>query len=81
MSKEISWQVELMVKPGKMDQFQALTRKMIESAKTEPGTLIYERFVSECGKIIYLYERYADSSSAVSHLLTFRKNTVKSSPA
>ncbi|MYJ95355.1 MAG: antibiotic biosynthesis monooxygenase [Proteobacteria bacterium] len=73
MTSEVSWQVELAVKPGKLDNFRALTREMVESTKDEPGVLLYERFAGDDGKIIYVYERYTDSSSAVSHLLAFGK--------
>lgn len=73
MTNEISWQVELAVRPGKLGNFQALTREMVESTKTEPGVLLYERFIRDDGKVVYVYERYLDSSSAVLHLLAFRK--------
>jgi len=71
MINEASWQVELAIKPGKLDNFRALTREMVESAKDEPGVLLYERFVDDDGRVVYVYERYTDSSSAVSHLLAF----------
>ena len=73
MRGEVSWQVELTVKPGELDNFRALTREMVESTKGEPGVLIYERFISEDGKVVYVYERYADSAAAVAHLLAFGK--------
>jgi hypothetical protein len=73
MCGEISWQVELTVKPGELDNFRALTREMVESTKRESGVLIYERFVSEDDKVVYVYERYADSAAAAAHLLAFGK--------
>lgn len=33
----------------------------------------YERFVSEDGKSVYAYERYADLAAALTHLRTFEK--------
>ena len=71
MTTEVSWQVELAVKPGKLEDFRALTREMVESTRGEPGVLIYERFVSADGQVVYGYERYADSPSAVAHLVAF----------
>ena len=71
MGGEVSWQVELAVKPGEFDNFRALTKEMVESTKGEPGVLIYERFVSKTGKVVYVYERYADSAAAVAHLVAF----------
>ena len=73
MSDEISWQVELAVKPGELDNFRALTRDMIAFAKTEPGVLVYERFVSEDGATVCVYERFVDSASAAAHLMAFSK--------
>lgn len=71
MVDDISWQVELAVKPGELDNFRALTRDMVAFAKSEPGVLVYERFVSQDGMTVYVYERFADSASAVSHLMAF----------
>ena len=73
MSDQISWQVTLAVKPGELDSFRALTNEMVASTRDEPGVLIYERFVSGDGTLVYLYERYVDSSAAAAHLRTFRK--------
>ncbi|MBI3372413.1 MAG: antibiotic biosynthesis monooxygenase [Betaproteobacteria bacterium] len=73
MHAEVSWQVELTVRPGELDNFRTLTSEMVNSTRGEPGVLIYERFVSEDGKFVYLYERYADSAAAVAHLLAFTK--------
>ena len=74
MGGEISWQVELAIRPGEFDNFRTLTSDMVESTKGERGVLIYERFVSEDGKVVYVYERYADSSAAVAHLLVFAQS-------
>ena len=71
MGGEISWQVELAIRPGELDNLRTLTSEMVESTKGERGVLIYERFVSEDGKVVYVYERYADSAAAVAHLLVF----------
>ena len=73
MRDEVSWQVELELKPGRREPFQALTEQMVDVTRGEAGTLIYERFISEDGKTIWLYERYADSAAAVAHLRTFAK--------
>ncbi len=69
MGNEISWQVDLAVKSGELDNYRALTREMVEFTKGEPGTLIYEYFISKDGRFIYVYERYADTAAAVAHLL------------
>jgi quinol monooxygenase YgiN len=73
MSGEVSWLVELVIKPGQLDNFRALTGEMVESSRREAGVLSYQRFVSEDGKFVYAYERYADSAAALAHLGTFEK--------
>ena len=73
MGDHVSWQVELVVKPGELDNFRELTREMVESTRGEPGVLSYERFVSQDGRVVHVYERYADSAAAVAHLRTFGK--------
>jgi len=71
MSGAIAWQVELVIRPGELDNFRTLTSAMVESTQGERGVLIYERFVSADGKVVYVYERYTDSAAAVAHLLAF----------
>src|SRR5262245_36158373 len=46
MSDQISWYVELAVKPSQLDNFQALTGEMVEATRRERGVLAYQRFVS-----------------------------------
>jgi len=71
MSEQISWCVELAVKPGQLDNFVELTREMVKSTRNEPGVLSYQRFVSDDGQRVQAYERYVDSDAALVHLQTF----------
>ena len=71
MGNELSWVVELAVKPGELENFRALMREMVGSTRGESGTLSYEWFVSEDGTTVDIYERYVDSAAAVTHLRTF----------
>jgi (4S)-4-hydroxy-5-phosphonooxypentane-2,3-dione isomerase len=71
MSTEISWRVELSIKPGQSASFQALTGEMVEATQREFGVLSYQRFISEDGKTVHAYERYADSAAALAHLKLF----------
>jgi quinol monooxygenase YgiN len=73
MGREISWHVELRVKPGQLGNFQTLTGEMVAVTQGEPGVLSYQRFANENGTIIHVYERYADSAAAVAHLEVFAK--------
>lgn len=74
MGGQVSWHVELAVRPGRLDNFRALTSEMVESAQSENGVLSYERFVSDNGKVVHVNERYVDSEAAVAHLRAFRKD-------
>jgi len=71
MKDQISWQVELAVKPGQLENFRALTGEMVESTRHEPGVLSYQRFIDDDCRIVHIYERYADSAAAVAHLRIF----------
>ena len=73
MGSQVSWRVELAVKPGELENFRALTREMVEFARSEPGVLIYERFAGKDGKVVHVYERYSDSAAALAHLLDFKQ--------
>jgi len=57
MRNEVSWQVELTVKPNQLKNFRALTKEMVEFTKSEVGVLVYERYVSENGMTVFVYER------------------------
>jgi quinol monooxygenase YgiN len=69
----ISWHVELQVRTGQLDALRALTNEMVESTRSEPGALIYERYISQDRQTVHVYERYVDADAAVAHLLAFGK--------
>lgn len=71
MSTEVSWHVELAVRPGCLDPFVALTAEMVAATRQERGALSYQRFVSDDGARVDVYERYADSAAAFAHLANF----------
>jgi len=73
MNGEIAWRVELAVKPGRLDPFRALTGEMVDFTRGESGVLSYQRFVSDDGTSVHIYERYADSAAALAHLRNFGK--------
>src|SRR5262249_51660155 len=58
---QISWWVELVVRPGCLDEFETLTGEMVASTRVESGVLAYQRFISEDRRTVYVYERYKDS--------------------
>jgi class 3 adenylate cyclase/quinol monooxygenase YgiN len=70
----VSWIEELSVKPGRLEEFLALTNSQVAATRREPGTLVYERFVSDDGSVVHIYERYADSAAVIAHLSRFESD-------
>ena len=68
---QVSWLVELTVRPGRLGDFEKLTGEMVDAASGERGVLAYQRFISEDQQTVYVHERYEDSAAAVAHLRTF----------
>lgn len=80
MDDQISWHVELAVKPGQIENFLALTVEMVQSARDEPGVLNYERFVSDDSKLVHVYERYADFGRSGRTLAKVREELQRTVP-
>jgi quinol monooxygenase YgiN len=74
MAPEVSWWVELAIKPGRLGAFEQLTGEMVRSTRDETGVLSYQRFVTDDGRFVHVYERYADSATASAHLRAFAAN-------
>jgi len=74
MDNDVSWVVEISVKPGQLEVFRALMTDMVASTREEPGALSYRWFVSDDGSTVHIYERYADSAATVTHLQNFGAN-------
>lgn len=71
-SRHVAWMFELAVKPERESDFRALMIEMAEATEgNEPRTLDYEWYVSEDGRRLHLFERYADADAAMVHLGTF----------
>lgn len=67
----VSWNLELDVGEGRLDDFRALMEEMVESTRGEAGALVYEWFIDADGSVCHIYERYADSAAVLAHLGTF----------
>jgi quinol monooxygenase YgiN len=67
MKGHISWVNELAVKDGALETFRALMEEMVSGARSEPGTLDYEWYVSHDGGTVHVVETYADSAAVVAH--------------
>jgi quinol monooxygenase YgiN len=71
MPNTISWNLQMSVRDGRLDEARNLMNEMVASTRKEPGAQGYEWFLSEDGKICHLNERYADSEAAMAHLGNF----------
>lgn len=70
-SATISWNLQLSVNPGKLEEFRSLMHEMVNSTRGEEGCLSYEWFLSDDGSVCHLNERYADSDATLTHLGIF----------
>lgn len=67
MSNKVHLNVSLAIHEGKLGQFQAIAREMVEATRKEPGTLRYEWFLSNDGKRCQLIETYSDDDALLAH--------------
>ena len=75
MSNNVSWLLELNVKPGKFEDFKTLMNEMVGATKqNEPKILNYEWYISDDNSTCHIYERYEDSAAVLAHLASFGKN-------
>ncbi|HEU5211184.1 MAG TPA: antibiotic biosynthesis monooxygenase [Gaiellaceae bacterium] len=71
MSEEISWFLELAVKPNQIDVVRTLIPEMVDSTRNEPGALVYEWSIGDDETAIRSYKRYANSEAVLAHLSAF----------
>ena len=71
MSTAVSWLLRATINNGANDDFRSLMDEMIESARDEPGTTNYEWFIDDSESSFHVYERYADSDAAMTHIGNF----------
>jgi quinol monooxygenase YgiN len=71
MEGQVSWVVELAVKPGELETFKTLMEEMVAGTSTEPQTRNYEWYISDDGGTVHIYEKYADSDAMIAHVSGF----------
>ena len=74
MSDVISWNLQLSVNDGQLDNARALMVEMIEATAQEAGAMGYEWFLSADGTACHINERYRDSAATMEHLGNFGAN-------
>lgn len=68
----VAWMFELTVREGRDADLQALMTEMVASTRRdEPGTLDYEWHLTDDGRQLHIFERYADAAAVMTHLATF----------
>ena len=74
MREDVCWLLQMEVARDGGDALRTLMEEMAAATKAnEPGTLAYEWSLSEDGNRCDLYERYAGSAAALTHLRTFNE--------
>jgi quinol monooxygenase YgiN len=59
--------VDLIIKDGKLDEFEGIAQEMVAGTQKEPGTLGYDWFLSADRKKCRLIETYADANAVLAH--------------
>jgi quinol monooxygenase YgiN len=72
MNAEVSWLYEVDVKRGQIGSFRTLMAELVDSARDEAGTFLYEWSLSDDESAAHIREGYADSAATLSHLARFR---------
>ena len=67
MENTVSWNLQMTVRDGHLDDARELMNEMVSATLEEPGTQGYEWFLSEDGKTCHINERYADSDAVMAH--------------
>ncbi|KDC54769.1 putative quinol monooxygenase [Pseudoalteromonas sp. S3431] len=67
MFKNFGWIVEAKLNAGELENFKAVMNSQVERAKTEPGTLNYQYYMSDDGDIM-VYERFRDLEASHIHI-------------
>ena len=72
MATDISWTLEMSLKPEHEPALTALMTEMVgATSANEAGTLSYEWSLSADGATCHIFERYADSAAVLTHLGAF----------
>ena len=72
MSDNISWNIQLTVNDGHLDDLKSLMAEMIDSTDTnESGTLQYEWFMSDDETTLHVNERYTNADAMMVHIGNF----------
>ena len=71
MTDTVSWNLQVAIRDGQLDNARALMNEMVTATREEPGTLGYEWYLDAAGNTCHIVERYADSDAALVHIANF----------
>jgi quinol monooxygenase YgiN len=71
MSNAVSWNLQLSVKEGQLDNARKLIEEMISGTRDESGARTYECFLNPEGTSCHFLESYTDSDATMIHLGNF----------
>ncbi|WP_428605873.1 putative quinol monooxygenase [Sedimenticola sp.] len=74
MSNTISWNLQLSVREGRLEEARQLMSEMVAATREESGAEGYEWFLSADGTTCHINERYTDSDAVMVHLGNFGAN-------
>lgn len=74
MSNSVSWNLQMSVRGGQLDDARALMHEMVEATRAEPGAVQYEWFLSEDSGSCHINESYTGSDAAMTHMASFLAN-------
>lgn len=78
MKEQVYWMLELAIKPGQADAFQALMEEMVAAVRdNEPDTLAYDWTISGDRTVCHIFERYRNSAAVMAHLGWFGANVAQ----
>ena len=70
--EKVFWNLELKVKPGKLETLKSLANEMTEATlANEPGTIDYIWSMDAGGEKCHIFERYVDSDAVRVHMGNF----------
>ena len=71
MANTVSWNLQMSVRDGHLDDARELMNEMVSATLEEPGAQSYEWFLSRDGKICHINEQYLNSDAVMVHLGNF----------
>lgn len=71
MSNTISWNLQMSVREGRLNDARDLMNEMVAGTQEEQGARGYEWFLSSDGNTCHINERYVDSEAVLAHLGNF----------